>query len=61
MTATTRNSGKTLELPPVDELRQRLEMARAEAATIKRLLKVRRDLDAAEEARRRRNDDKGEG
>jgi hypothetical protein len=44
----------TLELPPARELEERLEAARREAALVKRLLKVRRDLDAAEEARRRR-------
>jgi hypothetical protein len=54
MHATTDTSTAPLELPPASELEARLQAARQEAALVKRLLKVRRDLDAAEEARRRR-------
>jgi hypothetical protein len=50
----TTTATATLTLPPVPELVARLQAAREEAARVKRLLKVRRDLDAAEEARRRR-------
>jgi hypothetical protein len=44
----------TLTLPPAEELEARLQVIREEAARVKKLLKVRRDLDAAEEARRQR-------
>jgi hypothetical protein len=50
MTTTT----ASLTVPPVPELEARLRQAREEAATVKRLLKIRRDLDAAADAERRR-------
>jgi hypothetical protein len=52
----TTTTTATLTLPPVPELVARLQAAREEAARVKKLLKVRRDLDAAEEARRRREE-----
>jgi hypothetical protein len=50
--ATADTKTATLELPQACELEARLRAARDEAARCKRLLKVRRDLDAAEQARR---------
>ncbi len=44
----------TLTLPPVAELEERLRAVRQEAAMTRKLLRIRRHLDAAEEARRRR-------
>jgi hypothetical protein len=49
--ATTDTRTATLELPPAAVLEARLQAARDEAMRVKRLLKVRRDLDAAEQAR----------
>jgi hypothetical protein len=51
---TTDNTTARLELPSASELEARLQAAREEATRCKRLLKVRRDLDAAEQARSRR-------
>jgi hypothetical protein len=50
----TNATTSTLELPSAHELETRLQAAREEAARLKKLLRIRRDLDAAEEARRRR-------
>jgi hypothetical protein len=58
MTGTADVTTATLELPPAAELESRLRAAREEAACCKRLLKVRRDLDLAEAARRRRKEGK---
>jgi hypothetical protein len=52
MSGTADVTTATLELPTAAELEARLQAAREEAARCKRLLKVRRDLDAAEQARR---------
>ena len=46
MSTTADTTTATLELPPIGELEARLRAAREEAARCKRLLKVRRDLDA---------------
>jgi hypothetical protein len=44
----------TAQLPPAEELERRLQAAREEATVVRRLLKIRKDLDAAAEAERRR-------
>jgi hypothetical protein len=49
--ATIPSASTPLTLPPADELEARLRAARQEAVLVKRLLRIRRDLDAAEQAR----------
>jgi hypothetical protein len=61
MVMTTATTDKTLELPPADELERRLRATREEATVLRRLLRTRKDLDAAEQARRRRAAENEEG
>jgi hypothetical protein len=54
MAMTTATNEKTLQLPTAAELEARLRATKEEATALRRLLRTRRDLDAAAEAERRR-------